>query len=201
MSRSFDSKLVLLGDSGVGKTSLVLRYVQGTYGEQQSTIGASFMTKKIILDDWTVKLQIWDTAGQERFRSMAPMYYRGAGAAVLVYDITSAESFDKVQLWVRELQNNLKNDIVLGIAANKCDMESKMVVPFEKAQAYANEIGALLFKTSAKESKGVDDLFEAITNRLIEVQKSRKMEPSTGGRGGSVDMAAGNKKSDKSCCS
>merc|ERR1711974_92550 len=92
-----DAKLVLLGNSGVGKTSVVLRYVQGVYSlDQPSTIGASFMTKRMFLDDWKVKLQIWDTAGQERFRSMAPMYYRGASAAILVYDITSVESFENV---------------------------------------------------------------------------------------------------------
>merc|ERR1712023_221338 len=97
-------KLVLLGDSAVGKSSLVLRFVRGQFFEyQESTIGAAFMTQTLALDDTTVKFEIWDTAGQERYHSLAPMYYRGAQAAVVVYDVTSQDSFERAQRWISEL--------------------------------------------------------------------------------------------------
>ncbi|KAI9494819.1 ras family-domain-containing protein [Zychaea mexicana] len=98
---TLEAKVVVLGATGVGKTSVVIRYVQKTFSASStSTIGASFMTKKLTVDDCHVRLQIWDTAGQERFRAMAPMYYRGAQAAILVYDITSEESFSDMNTWV-----------------------------------------------------------------------------------------------------
>ncbi|XP_075526823.1 ras-related protein Rab-22A-like isoform X2 [Dermacentor variabilis] len=111
-------------DSGVGKSSILQRFVYNTFNSSaESTIGASFMMKNLVLHDRTFKFNIWDTAGQERYRALAPMYYRGAGAAVIVYDITSMESFNAVQSWVRELQLHGDPNIALGIAGNKCDLE------------------------------------------------------------------------------
>ncbi|KAK9762037.1 hypothetical protein K7432_012601 [Basidiobolus ranarum] len=107
-----EAKVVILGSQGVGKTSLVVRYVQRTFSPNcPSTIGASFMTTKLAVDNCKVRLQIWDTAGQERFRSMAPMYYRGANAAIIVYDITSRKSFDEIETWVQELRKNMAEDL------------------------------------------------------------------------------------------
>ena len=115
-----EAKVVVLGERGVGKTCLVLRYIEGAFSaETSSTVGAFFLTKKLTVAQRKVKLQIWDTAGQERFRSMAPMYYRGAQAAVLVFDITSEKSFQNVRDWVDELQRNCSESLVLAIAANK----------------------------------------------------------------------------------
>eukprot|EP00045_Choanoeca_perplexa_P000057 m.12878 g.12878 ORF g.12878 m.12878 type:complete len:132 (+) comp10046_c0_seq1:27-422(+) len=108
---SSEAKIVLLGSQSVGKTSLVLRYVEGTFQAVGSpTIGASFFTHKLTVDGTRVKLQLWDTAGQERFRSMAPMYYRGASAALLVYDVTSANSLEEAKSWAAELQRNTEDD-------------------------------------------------------------------------------------------
>ena len=102
-------KLVLLGESAVGKSSLVLRFVKGQFHEfQESTIGAAFLTQTVCLDDTTVKFEIWDTAGQERYHSLAPMYYRGAQAAIVVYDITNADTFARAKTWVRELQRQAR---------------------------------------------------------------------------------------------
>eukprot|EP01113_Clastostelium_recurvatum_P025272 TRINITY_DN3040_c0_g1_i3.p1 TRINITY_DN3040_c0_g1~~TRINITY_DN3040_c0_g1_i3.p1 ORF type:complete len:146 (+),score=18.80 TRINITY_DN3040_c0_g1_i3:137-574(+) len=128
---TYDAKIVLLGNSGVGKTSIALRYVQGSFSNDQPlTVGASFMTKRMFMPDCTVKLQIWDTAGQERFRSMTPMYYRGASAAILVYDVTQPDSFECVQGWVRELRANThNNEIVIAIAGNKTDLIAHRQVP------------------------------------------------------------------------
>ncbi|CAH9069948.1 unnamed protein product [Cuscuta epithymum] len=103
--QNVNAKLVLLGDMGAGKSSLVLRFVKGQFLEfQESTIGAAFFSSTVSADNTTVKFEIWDTAGQERYHSLAPMYYRGAAAAIIVYDISSLESFDRAKKWVKELQ-------------------------------------------------------------------------------------------------
>ncbi|KJE92477.1 GTP-binding protein rab11, variant 4 [Capsaspora owczarzaki ATCC 30864] len=154
--------VVSLSETGVGKTSLVLRYVQGTYAADiTSTIGASFMTRKMTVDRCQVRMQIWDTAGQERFRSMAPMYYRGANAALLVYDITDEQTFDDIKSWVKELQHNVDSDIVLVLVGNKSDMASQRKVSGETAAIYAEEINALFFETSAKADSGRSRVFKS----------------------------------------
>merc|ERR1711871_1001265 len=119
-SKVVQFKLVLLGDSAVGKSSLVLRFVRGQFFEyQESTIGAAFLTQNVSLNDYTVKFEIWDTAGQERYHSLAPMYYRGAAAAVVVYDITNSDSFARAKSWVKELQRQGSPSIVIALAGNK----------------------------------------------------------------------------------
>jgi len=185
--------------AGVGKTSLVMRYVSGSWAsDQSSTIGASFMTKRMFLDDWKVKLQIWDTAGQERFRSMTPMYYRGAQAAVLVYSIDSNETFDNVKDWVRELNANVRNDIIIAIAGNKSDLEERRQVPLEKAKDYAESIDGIFIETSAKANKGIEELFLEVTRKLIERHK-KQGGPLSAQSSDSVDIAS--KKRGIKCCS
>ena len=118
VGRVFQFKLVLLGDSAVGKSSLVLRFVRGQFFEyQESTIGAAFLTQTVALDDATVKFEIWDTAGQERYRSLAPMYYRGASAAIVVYDITNPDSFAGAKSWVKELQRRGDPNVVIALVS------------------------------------------------------------------------------------
>src|SRR3989338_3700942 len=164
---SVDAKIVLLGDSGVGKTSLAVRYARGIFTKTSNpTIGASFLTKTIVVDQVKIKQQIWDTAGQERFRSLAPMYYRGARAAILVYDITQHSTFERVQEWVRELQANSREEIVLSLVGNKCDMPDKRAVPFAVAKEYADSIGAMVCETSAKTNVGVDAMFLLVSKEL-----------------------------------
>jgi len=194
----FDAKLVLLGNSGVGKTSLVLRYVQGTYTpDQSSTIGASFMTKRMHVQDFKLKLQIWDTAGQERFRSMTPMYYRGANAAILVYDITADDSFQAVKDWVSELTANIRTEIVIAIAGNKCDLDSHRAVPFSKAKSYAEGIGAICIETSAKDDKGIEDLFIQISMKLVE-KRQKQPTPTPSPHPKPLDITKSTTK--KGCC-
>ncbi|PWN46215.1 hypothetical protein IE81DRAFT_272977, partial [Ceraceosorus guamensis] len=108
----------------VGKTSLVHRYITGTFQASSipSTIGASFLTQKLVVDGTKVRLQLWDTAGQERFRSMAPMYYRGSNAAVIVYDITNAASFQDVKTWIEELRKNVTSDLIIHVVGSKLDL-------------------------------------------------------------------------------
>lgn len=167
MSRVCHFKLVLLGDTAVGKSCLVVRFVRNEFFEfQEPTIGAAFLTQTVALDDATVKFEIWDTAGQERYRSLAPMYYRGAAAAIVVYDITNKDSFNGAKSWVKELQRRGDPNVVIALAGNKADLESRRKVEFEEAQAYAEENGLLHLETSARNSTNVKDLFVEIAKKL-----------------------------------
>jgi len=160
-------KLVLLGDTAVGKSCLVVRFVRDEFFEfQEPTIGAAFLTQTVALDDATIKFEIWDTAGQERYRSLAPMYYRGAAAAIVVYDITNPESFAGAKGWVKELQRRGDPNVVIALAGNKADLESRRKVEFEEAKAYAEEHGILLMETSAKNASNVKPLFIEIAKKL-----------------------------------
>jgi len=159
------AKLVLLGDMGAGKSSLVLRFVKGQFFDyQESTIGAAFLTKT--LPDHNVKFEIWDTAGQERYHSLAPMYYRGAAAAVIVFDISSADSFGKAKTWIKELQRQGNPGMIMSLAGNKADLADVRQVASEEAQSYAAENGLIYWETSAKTNANVQELFEDIAKRL-----------------------------------
>lgn len=185
---SLDAKIVLLGAQGVGKTSFVVRYVRNTFQlGNASTIGASFLAKKVVVDDCIVRLQIWDTAGQERFRSMAPMYYRSATCGILCYDITSEASFKALDSWLIELKKNVGDNLIIHIVGTKLDLvnqdPSKRQVPFETCVAYASKHlsrdggdgfdGAeACHEISAKDDEGVQEVFEAITRKIIDTRRA-----------------------------
>jgi len=127
-------KVVLLGEGRVGKTSILLRYIKGEYNDKQvTTLQANYLDKRIDFRDKCSYLSIWDTAGQERFHALGPIYYRDADGAILVYDITDVESFNKVQKWVKELRKIVGNDITIAIAGNKIDLVKNRTVPEEEA--------------------------------------------------------------------
>jgi len=181
-SRSTDYKVVILGASGVGKTCLGLRFVKDQFvNYTASTIGASFLVKELVINNQKMTMQIWDTAGQERFRSMAPLYYRGAVAAILVFSVTDEGSFDKLKEWVRELKINHPVDgpLVLAIACNKSDLSEQRAVSWETASQYAESIGAIIYDTSAKNNTGVSQLFHDVARRLVS-QQSRSTELASG---------------------
>mmetsp|Transcript_8405 Transcript_8405/g.14868 ORF Transcript_8405/g.14868 Transcript_8405/m.14868 type:complete len:193 (-) Transcript_8405:235-813(-) len=160
-------KLVLLGETAVGKSSVALRFARDQFLEyQESTIGAAFLTQSVVVDGNTIKFEIWDTAGQERYHSLAPMYYRGAKAAIVVYDITSKPSFERAQNWVLELQQSGTEKMVIALAGNKADLSSSREVEEEEAQKYATENGLLFMETSAKSNFNISELFETIAKKL-----------------------------------
>eukprot|EP00227_Mantoniella_beaufortii_P013772 CAMPEP_0197581608 /NCGR_PEP_ID=MMETSP1326-20131121/5075_1 /TAXON_ID=1155430 /ORGANISM="Genus nov. species nov., Strain RCC2288" /LENGTH=175 /DNA_ID=CAMNT_0043145543 /DNA_START=284 /DNA_END=807 /DNA_ORIENTATION=- len=168
MSLAPQFKVVLLGEGRVGKTSLLLRYVNDIFSETQpATIQASYLTKRITVDGSSAQLNIWDTAGQERFHALGPIYYRDADAALLVFDITDVDSFTRVKNWVKELRKMAGKDIVLVLAGNKIDMERNRQVTNEDAEAYSASVDAQLFSTSAKLNRGVEQAFLNIAKRLI----------------------------------
>ncbi|KAL5384028.1 GTPase Ypt5 [Paraphaeosphaeria sporulosa] len=186
-SRFAQFKLVLLGESAVGKSSLVLRFVKDQFDDyRESTIGAAFLTQTIALDEsTTVKFEIWDTAGQERYKSLAPMYYRNANCAVVVYDITQASSLDKAKAWVKELQRQANENIIIALAGNKLDLVTespdKRAIPAADAEQYAREAGLLFFETSAKTSENVRELFTAIAKKLpLDQGGPRNLRPGQG---------------------
>eukprot|EP00253_Pinus_taeda_P000006 PITA_00006 len=173
-ANNMSAKLVLLGDMGAGKSSMVLRFVRGQFFEyQESTIGAAFFSQTLALNETTIKFEIWDTAGQERYHSLAPMYYRGAAAAIVVYDVTSLDSFNRAKKWVQELQRQGNPNMVMTLAGNKADLTAKRKVEPEEAQAYATENGLFFIETSAKTAQNVNELFYDIAKRVLKARPER----------------------------
>ncbi|XP_015609245.1 ras-related protein Rab-21 [Cephus cinctus] len=167
-SNGYNFKVVLLGEGKVGKTSLVLRYVEDMFNDKHIiTTQASFLKKKLNINGKRINLDIWDTAGQEKFHALGPIYYRMSNGAILVYDITDEESFKKVKDWVKELKKMLGNDVLLVIAGNKLDLENDRNVTVEEAEAYAKQVGAVHFQTSAKLNQNIEELFLDLTRRMM----------------------------------
>jgi Ras-related protein Rab-7A len=160
-------KVIILGDSGVGKTCLMNQYVAKKFdGRYKATIGADFLTKDIVSCDQPVTLQLWDTAGQERFQSLGSAFYRGADACVLVFDVTSQESFQHLTAWMEEftLQAGKKPCVLIG---NKSDLEDKRQVPERTAQQWCRNDGTAYFETSAKQNTNVLEAFQAVADAAL----------------------------------
>ena len=167
-SKSKSFKVVLLGESGVGKTSIISQFIEETYSEElQSTTGGSCGSKTFVIGEKELlDFEIWDTAGQERYRSLTTMYYKEANAAILVYDITVLKSFEEIQnYWVNQVKESAPNDIIIAICGNKSDLIEEEKVDEEKAREFAEQIGALFFLTSAKNAMGINDLFIQIAKK------------------------------------
>eukprot|EP00767_Chilomastix_cuspidata_P002015 gnl/Chilomastix_cuspidata/2136.p1 GENE.gnl/Chilomastix_cuspidata/2136~~gnl/Chilomastix_cuspidata/2136.p1 ORF type:complete len:222 (-),score=83.02 gnl/Chilomastix_cuspidata/2136:36-701(-) len=160
-------KTVLLGAVGVGKSSIVVQFVNNTFQPLiDSTIGASYQSKTIYVDSECVKFQIWDTAGAEKYHSLTPMYYRNAAAAIIVYSITNRATFDAAKVWIDEIRAMGSENTILALVGNKQDLEAQRQVASEEAEAIADDVGSLFLETSAKTSKGIYELFQRIAKAV-----------------------------------
>lgn len=193
-SRKF--KLVLLGESGVGKSSLAQRLMKDEWNENlSSTVGASFFRYSCPVGDVAVNFDIWDTAGQERYKSLASMYYRGAAAALVVYEITSYDSFERAKYWIRELQAN-SPETVIALVANKKDLEAGRKVSAEEGRRYAAELDLLFMEASAKDGAGVREAFDMVARKLVVTNNQNNVR-----EGGVVGQTERTRPSeDKGCC-
>ena len=166
-------KAVLLGESGVGKTCIIARFINNTFENNiMSTTGASYAGKTMAFEEFggkCIKFEIWDTAGQEKYRALTKIFYKDAGVAILVYDITRKESFDELKdYWYNQIKECAPKNIVIGIAANKCDLYDNEQVSEDEARNFANEIGAVFKLTSASTNQGIEDLFKGVGCKVLD---------------------------------
>lgn len=183
-------KLLLIGDSGVGKSCLLLRFADDTYTESYiSTIGVDFKIRTIELDGKTIKLQIWDTAGQERFRTITSSYYRGAHGIIVVYDVTDQESFNNVKQWLQEIDRYASENVNKLLVGNKCDLTNKKVVDYSSAKEYADQLGIPFLETSAKNATNVEQAFMTMAAEI-----KNRVGPAAAIQAGSTGMKIDSKK-------
>ncbi|AIN97294.1 ras-related protein rab-5, putative [Leishmania panamensis] len=203
------AKIVMLGESGAGKSSIALRFARNEFlANQETTIGAAFLSKTVMMPPArgaaaapggaasahalqqqmrVLKYEIWDTAGQERFRSLAPIYYRGACGALVVYDITNSESLKKAQTWIKELRANADPSLIIVLVGNKKDLESLRQVPFEDGQRLAAEEQlAAFYETSAKDNNNVEQVFLDLAGKLLDQGLGNRGGATGGARGGVI---------------
>ncbi|CAF1329656.1 unnamed protein product [Rotaria magnacalcarata] len=202
MSRPGHFKMVLLGESAVGKSSLALRFAKGQYQDHaESTIGAAFLTHTLQIDaDTTLKVELWDTAGQERYHSLAPMYYRGAQAALVVYDITNADSLSQAKKWVKELRTANGIDMIIGLAGNKADLATtvnKRKVDAREVAEYADDNQLIFMETSAKRGDNVSEIFMNVARQVAMKQPTNTLNKPQGAFPPTKPKPKGN----SSCCS
>ncbi|KAJ3029415.1 Ras- protein Rab-11B [Rhizophlyctis rosea] len=171
-------KVVLIGDSGVGKSNLLGRFTRNEFNlESKSTIGVEFATRSIQVDGKTIKAQIWDTAGQERYRAITSAYYRGAVGALLVYDIAKHQTYENVNRWLKELRDHADINIVIMLVGNKSDLRHLRAVPTEEAKQFASENGLSFIETSALDSSNVELAFQKILTEIYRIVSDRAIAP------------------------
>ncbi|XP_041797481.1 ras-related protein Rab-25b [Chelmon rostratus] len=198
---NFVFKVVLIGESGVGKSNLLSRFTKNEFShDSRTTIGVEFSTRTVQLNGFTIKAQIWDTAGLERYRAITSAYYRGAVGALLVYDITKHLTYESVERWLKELYDHADPHIVVMLVGNKTDLESERSVPKEEAQDFAEKNSLLFLETSALDSTNVEAAFN---NVLAEIQRKVSSKEVVRGSISAVSLnsaKAENKEEQKPCC-
>ncbi|XXG72149.1 hypothetical protein AAC387_Pa07g1308 [Persea americana] len=199
-------KVVLIGDSGVGKSNILSRFTRNEFClESKSTIGVEFATRTLQVEGKTIKAQIWDTAGQERYRAITSAYYRGALGALLVYDVTKPTTFENVSRWLKELRDHADSNIVIMLIGNKTDLKHLRAVATEDAQGFAEREGLSFIETSALEAVNVEKAFQTILGevyRIISKKTLSSEEAATTSikEGKTIDIG-GDANTKKTCCS
>lgn len=196
-------KIVLVGDSGVGKTNLLLRYLKNEFNTQtKATVGVEFGNTKVQIDNALIKAQIWDTAGQERYRSITSAYYKGAHGALIVYDITRKDSFDSVEKWLSDLKNNGEEKMVIMAIGNKCDMVNERVISTEDGEAKAQRNNIAFLETSALNATNVAKAFDELIQKLYVAFKKDfedNDEDDLGENANTIEIRTGNSKKEQCC--
>lgn len=170
-------KLVLIGDSGVGKSNLLSRFTKNEFNlESKSTIGVEFATRSLNVDSKVVKAQIWDTAGQERYRAITSAYYRGAVGALLVFDVTRKATFENAARWLKELRDHTDPNIVVMLIGNKSDLRHLVAVSTEEGKAFAEQEGLFFMETSALEATNVEQAFTEVLTQIHRIVSKKAVE-------------------------
>ena len=193
-------KILLIGDLGVGKSCVILRYVEGDFpGNIMSSIGVDFKTKQIELDDHSIKMQIWDTAGHEKFRTITTSYYKSAQAIIILYDITQKSSFDHIRNWITKIDKFGKQGVLKVIVGNKLDLENNRKISKEDAENLALKYGVKLWELSAKDNTNIEEMFVDTIKTLLE--KNSKIINESSSMGNNIKLSKNIKnKKNKKCC-
>ena len=169
-------KVLLIGNSGVGKSSLFLRFVDDIWNDTfVPTIGVDFKIKTFEIDEKKIKMQIWDTAGQERFKNIIASYYRGAHGILLLYDVTDKDSFRNLSNWLIEIEKNGSKNVLKVLIGNKCDLEDKRVITYNQGKDFADTYGLKFIETSAKKNLNVSEAFETLGRELMNASSDKKL--------------------------
>ena len=208
MQNEEENKVVLIGESGVGKTCIINQFMNGKFDANSlSTLSAQFFRKNIVFSgDKNITLDIWDTAGQEMFRSLNRIFYSNSKVVVLVYDVTNKKSFDELKnYWWGQIKENCNNNIIIALAANKCDLYEQRQVSDEEGEEFAESLGALFASTSAKNDSGITKLFEDIASRILDPDfnfraNEQKKNNQKGNENGRIKIDAKVTKKKKKCC-
>jgi Ras-related protein Rab-22 len=206
-SSSLCSKVVLIGETGVGKTAIISRFIRDSFleGQEPSTM-ASYISKDILIEQFNIhlKLDIWDTAGQEKYRSLTKFFYKDAAIAILVYDVTNKSSFTELsEYWTHQLMECGSENLIIGIAGNKCDMVNEESVNESEVKELANKIGATFQLTSAKTNIGIDTLFQKLGERFLvlnNVEHNKDDDSAANRKRGASKLDNRVRKKKKKCC-
>lgn len=191
MSYAYLFKYIIIGDTGVGKSCLLLQFTDKRFQPVHDlTIGVEFGARMVNIDSKQIKLQIWDTAGQESFRSITRSYYRGAAGALLVYDITRRDTFKHLSVWLEEARQHSQSNMVIMLIGNKNDLEHRRAVSFEEGKAFADANGLIFMETSAKTAFNVEQAFINTAEKIHENIQSGVIDVSNESHGIKVGMAA-----------
>jgi len=199
----FIFKVLLLGNSNVGKSSLFLRFVDDIWNDTfVPTIGVDFKIKTFNIDEKKIKMQIWDTAGQERFKNIIASYYRGAHGILLIYDVTDKESFKNLSNWLIEIEKNASKNVLKVLIGNKTDLEDKRVITYSQGKEFADSYGLKYIETSAKKNMNVNEAFETLGRELMQASDDKKIGKPSHNKKISVAKAEDlNQEQKKGCCS